>query len=103
MVHAGLLGSGDYEVQVIDRITKAVVPITNVLRVNWSRRRDAPGNATVQFAGGGDCASLNLVRSWRHEVAITRDPGGLMFIGPITGIEDGQGLFTVTASDRAVW
>lgn len=98
----GILGTGTYEVMIVDRITERPVPTTQLLRVNWSRRRDTPGNATAQFSSG-DCAGFNFIRSWRHELRVYRDPGGLMFCGPITGIEDTKGTFSVSAADRSIW
>lgn len=106
MALEGTLGTGTYTARIIDRITGNAVATNTLLRMTFSRRRDSSGIGTAQFSSDGDkdcCAEMGWVRSWRHELELTRDPGGLVFIGPITSIEDTKNLFNVTASDRTVW
>lgn len=101
----GVLGCGTHTVRIIDRITGRPVASPPLGKVQWGRRRDQWSTASVQFVkrpGTDCCGEISVVRTWRHELEVSRD-GVVVWVGPIQRISENRTRIQIDAADRLVW
>lgn len=101
----GTLGCGQHTVRIIDRATGGVVAVPPLAKIQWSRRLDNWSTAVAQFTkrpGIDCCAGLANVRTWRHDLEISRD-GVVVWVGPVSVIAENRSRVQVSAVDRLAW
>lgn len=102
------LGCGQYRAQVWNRGgTQLLYDNLAVTNVQWSRVLSDTSDASCNLVGIGltpDCTSaIRDVWPWEHELALSREPGGLVWMGPVvkSGSKFTTGKFE--ARDLSAW
>lgn len=93
--------SDSYRVSVRDRSGPEVVDLSDFTSLEWSRVLDGVSEATVELPPSC-CGKLADVRTWRHELAITRD-GVEQWVGPVRIISTCSGGIKLLATDVLGW
>lgn len=99
------LGEGAYRAQVLTRSGTAVATLGDELVVvDWSRVLDENSAASVQVRVTPECCQqLANIRSVAHELVIWRDPGGVVWHGPIIQVRYAQDLVDINARGVLWW
>ena len=90
------LGTGHYEVYLLERGGEQVAALTNVTDLSWTRTLDDTSSASVT------CISeewADLIHPWMHEVSIVRN-GEQVWVGPVRDKEINMGTSEIVLSCR---
>lgn len=99
-----MLGCGSHTARIVDRVTGATVATPRASRIQWGRRRDDISAAGVTYAKTADVdpGGLAGVRTWRHELEVSRDDE-VVWVGPIVKVAENRTRVQVDALDRLAW
>jgi hypothetical protein len=107
MAVSGLLGCGEYEAYIVPRGggNGEIVAVLEWNELSWGRRLDDTSQASATV--DSDCCDLlQIVRPWRHELAIYRD-GELVWVGPVINpsapVASDHQQWRVEARDLSAW
>ena len=109
MAITGRLGCGTYRLFIRGRCgEKQRGSIETFQSLAWGRVQDDTSTAEVQVSLTGDdgetcCELLSQVRSWHDNLTIFRDPGGLVWEGPLVELEYHRDTAIIRARDVSAW
>lgn len=96
----------EYTVAVTPRNGFGNIGLLETSDLKWGRNLNDSSSATVKIplAGGSTscCALAGSLRSWGHQIRISRD-GTLVWEGPIVNLDYGGGDLIISARDVSVW
>lgn len=105
----GRLGCGEYALFIRGRCgDKQRGALGTFQSLEWGRLQDDTSLAEVEIALAGEagdacCELMSNVRTWHDNLAIFRNPGDLVWEGPLTWIETGRSTLKLRAHDVTAW
>lgn len=99
----GSCSADAYQVTIRDRTGVEILGLSDIESIEWDRRLNDRSEATVTAMVNAECCTrLERVRSWRCDLAISRD-GEEVWVGPIRTPVNTVGRVTIKATDVLGW